>query len=355
MLSGVENNGLTYHGIDISDENNSLKENVYVDGTYKLCDYKKVNGVKYYACDDIDYVFTIINGKKFKQSQYSKDDVKKNNNAQKYFQEALELKNNMRSYGILELATENAVDSSGNYILNNANNNTPINSKYKIFDDNNIEKSNSNFNRHRLEVIRYSIEKNLSIAIANYNNYSHVTTDFQMPKLKEYEWDSILNNVSVISFLQGLNIGGKVYNGYAIVNNNKNEEVVTEDSIYIADGINNSNTYYKVTDKIFTESSTSWNNYRGVFNVDFEIKSAEREEDREVHYYYPNASLASYTSIVTNSGIDDRYQGDIYSYLLEDSSRKELASIYFTALARERYSMYKVDNTYEKIQEIMRN
>ena len=70
-----------------------------------------------------------------------------------------------------------------------------------------------------MSVIRYSIERNLSIAIANYNNYSGVTTNFQMPELKENEWEKILNNISIISFLQGLNIGGKIYNGYSIITN----------------------------------------------------------------------------------------------------------------------------------------
>ena len=70
---------------------------------------------------------------------------------------------------------------------------------YEIFKYNDngvaIEEPNSNFNQHRLQVIRYSIEKNLSIAIANYNGYSTQTsTNFQMPKLKEDEWEKILNN-----------------------------------------------------------------------------------------------------------------------------------------------------------------
>ena len=52
-----------------------------------------------------------------------------------------------------------------------------------------------------------------------------------MPKLKESDWDKIMDNVSVISFLQGINIGGKVYNGYSIITNTKNEDVVMEDSI----------------------------------------------------------------------------------------------------------------------------
>ena len=86
-----------------------------------------------------------------------------------------------------------------------------------------------------MAVIKYSIEKNLSIAIANYNNYTGVKANFQMPKLKEDEWDKIYSNISIISFLQGLNIGGKVYNGYSIINNTKNNEYVSENSIYIAD------------------------------------------------------------------------------------------------------------------------
>ena len=89
---------------------------------------------------------------------------------------------------------------------------------YKIFElgnaDYSIEEPQSKFNEHRLAVIKYSIEKNLSIAIANYNNYTGVKANFQMPKLKEDEWDKIYSNISIISFLQGLNIGGKVYNGY---------------------------------------------------------------------------------------------------------------------------------------------
>ena len=59
-----------------------------------------------------------------------------------------------------------------------------------------IEEPNSNFNQHRLAVIRYSIEKNLAAAIANYNYFSGSTNNFLMPKLKEDEWDKILNNIS---------------------------------------------------------------------------------------------------------------------------------------------------------------
>ena len=52
-------------------------------------------------------------------------------------------------------------------------------------------------------------------------------------------------NVSIISFLQGLNIGGKVYNGYSIVTNTKTEEVVNNDSIYI---VTSEGQYHRATD-----------------------------------------------------------------------------------------------------------
>lgn len=329
--------------IDILAE--SLQENVYVDGGKDKYYYKKINGVKYYTKGEDNEVFTIVNGKKIVQPQYNSQDVMKNNLAQEYYKQAFELKDYMISNGIADLRTSDAVDEKGNKIYSpSGENKTPINSDYEIFDFDNskgIENQESNFNRHRLEVIRYSIEKNLSIAIGNFNDYSGLTTEFRMPKLKEEEWDLILNNMSVISFMQGLSIGGKVYNGYSIVPNNKNEEVVTEDSIYIANGIGVDSTYYKITDSKLTDLTGC----RGVFNVDFERKTSE-----DNNYYYPNEAQGSYTSIVTSSGIS--YDGDIYEYLKD---KKDLAQIYFTALARERMGMYKVDNTYEEMQELMKN
>lgn len=211
---------------------------------------------------------------------------------------------------------------------------------YKIFtyDDNGvaIEEPNSNFNQHRLQVIRYSIEKNLSIAIANYNGYSTQTsTNFQMPKLKENEWEKILNNVSIISFLQGLNIGGKVYNGYSIITNTKNEEVVSEDSIYIA---TNDEQYHKATDSDLLNNS---NIRKGYLNIDFERKSITSSEGIAT-YFFPHSELGCYSSIVNSSTSEDGK--NIYDYMEENKNKGNLAQIYFTALGRERYSIYRTNN-----------
>ncbi len=303
----------------------------------QLYEYIKINGVKYYKDTDGSY-FTLLNGKKIVENGAT---FNENDSAKRYYLEALELKQKIMDYGLDVLTPDDAVDtnSAGNIvsissILGGGADNYFLNTG-KIFDYNNdIEEPDSNFNSHRLSVIRYSIEKNLSIAIANYNYYSDSSsTDFQMPTLKEDEWDKLLNNVSMISFMQGLNIGGKIYNGYAIVNNNKNEEVVTENSIYITtnDGI-----YHSVRENNLNNVLNAETTVNGVFNVDFERKSVYDDEG-VTNYYYPKRQLASYDSIITQSGIDN--YTNIYDYL---QGKDKLAQIYYTALARERYSTYKV-------------
>ena len=59
----------------------------------------------------------------------------------------------------------------------------------KFFDFSEIEEPNSDFNNHRLAVIRYVVESNLSVALANYNNYGTGSYEFRMPKLSEEDWD----------------------------------------------------------------------------------------------------------------------------------------------------------------------
>ena len=101
---------------------------------------------------------------------------------------------------------------------------------FKIFDGN-IHLSSSNFNKHRKAIIRYIIETNLSTAIAGFS--SSAKTDFIMPKISETDWDIIQNDVCEITFLQGLNMGSKKYNGYSVVANTLTKEYVDENDIYI--------------------------------------------------------------------------------------------------------------------------
>ena len=239
------NNTITYRGVEIGEE--TLAE--YVDEDYSAkTNYIKINGVKYYLDSSNSSWYSIINGEKYSQDT---DYLTINDSAVRYYKEAEEFTDWIQT-NLGDLRTSDAVyEEDGSSGLSESEDwgDEPI---FTRQDDSNnegisIEDPNSDFNQHRLQVIRYSIEKNLSIAIANYNNYDGGnTTNFLMPELQEDEWEQILNNVSIISFLQGLSIGGKVYNGYSIVTNTKTEEFINTDSIYI---VTSDGQYHRATDR----------------------------------------------------------------------------------------------------------
>ena len=319
----VNGNNITYNGVNITSEG-PLSEKIYLkndDGTSEIkeLNYIKRNGVKYYT--DGTNVFSVLNGKKSPTTEITVSEINSNENARKYFIESYNLMKFIKDNGIDELTTDNIVKT------NNENDYTAVG---KIFDFNqDIELETSNFNIHRMDVIKHSIEKNLSVAISNFNNYSGVTTEFQMPKLKEEDWDKIMGNISVISFLQGINIGGKVYNGYSVITNTKNEDVVMLDSIYVKkpDGI------HRITENGLTSAGAV-----GVFNVNLEART-----ESDGTKYLPIGGDLSYDSVITQNGIntslDDSYDGDLTKYVR--SLGNDLKKMYYTALARERYGIYR--------------
>lgn len=271
---------VTYRGVNIKSE--ELKENAYsindANGNYDYSKgeipYVKINGVKHYKEADNKW-YTILNGEKYYDEaglEYNTTDT----SGKRYYEKAKEFRDTLDACGITGLQIEDAYDFDGTTRLF-PNESGPIftEREYRGSETVDIEEPNSSFNEHRLKVIRKVIEKNLSLAIHNYNEYlpgNDPSTTFQMPKLKEDEWDRVVNNVCIISFLQGLNIGGKIYNGYSIVTNDKNEEVVKEESIYIA----NDTTYYKVTKEGLNEMvNSNSNNYKGFLNIDFEMKKID--------------------------------------------------------------------------------
>ena len=354
----VSNGGNTvkYRGIEIQEE--AMLEEYVGQTKYP---YIKINGVKYYQDTDGSW-FALLNGEKSKQETLK---VGPNDSAKRYYKEAAEFRQWLVDNGILDLKETDAVDENGNKLndLRDENGESVYHFKnqniftYQQADGTSIEEPSSVFNEHRLAIIRRSIERNLSLAIANYNKYTTVTTDFQMPCLKEEEWDQVLNHVCMISFLQGLSIGGKIYNGYSIVSNNTNEEVVTEESIYIAeknDTLGNPGYYYRVEDTTLNTQNLSQNNYIGVFNMDFERKSMPITDDQtdvtQWIYYYPKPQLGSYTSIVSATSMDERLGDNIYQYL-EQPGLEQLAKLYYTALGRERYGMYKLERNADELKQ----
>lgn len=336
LLSNIEKVGdnYKYNEIEISSSETLFEYVIYANdngneasGTYR---YIKKNGMKYYLDSNNNEVFYVLNGKRMRQSGIFANDIINNSSAKKYYEDAYNLRKFIEE-NLSDLSTEDILDENGKKYENN---NNPYYSVGKIFDfsyTDGIESSTSNFNTHRIDVIKHSIERNLAIVINNFNNYSGATTDFQMPKLKDSDWDKIMDNISIISFLQGINIGGKVYNGYSIITNTKNEDVVMEDSIYII--TNNDTIAHRVTEN----GLTGVNSY-GVFNVNLERRTEEISAITK--YYFPVNVTLSYDSIVTQNNVTNLSNSSLKKYL-KDSRQATLAKIYYTALGRERYGLYR--------------
>lgn len=310
--------------------------------------------------------------------------ITKNKSAYEYFKDAYEFSkacfetpvNGYKDKGNRDVLTGyhlQDLKSSDSYIYNQMATNATISEDvtditdygdFEIFGgDIAIEKASSNFEQHRKSIIRYVIETNLSTAIASFSSGASDKTDFIMPKIAETDWETIENDICVISFLQGMSIGSKKYNGYSVVANNLTKEYVDENDIYILakDNASGNNIYCKPHDRnlnsIYTvqDKNSSTNYYPGIWKLSFETRQDASIEGGETVIYKPlsyyNSSgarvgyVGSYTSIMGSSGINygaSEYP-DMYSYM-NSATNDKLRKAYFVGLARERKGAYNINN-----------
>ena len=222
----------------------------------------------------------------------------------------------------------------------------------KIFKDiENPEQKDSNFNEHRMAVIKNSIQSNLITAISTYNTHAN-TYEYMLPQISEIDWYTITSKVCVMSFLQGIPIGTKYFNNYSVVSNSKNQEFIDKDSIYIVD--KNHNSYHKIgCEKILTE--TEENYYMGYLNLNFvrqSIEVSDSDSSRKTNWFYPRQELGCYECTVSTklyytandiiSGNNIIINGKTYNK--DNDNYSELRKKYITALAREKYDLYKSNN-----------
>lgn len=377
-----ENVIIKYNGIEIGTE--SLKEylplSIDKNDENAAYPYAKINGTKYYLIDDKEgdqQIVYVSNG--FFRTQCKSTDsdktafnaykniIENNYMAKEYYYEAYKFTHWFKESGLSALTYGDAWDE---VLVKNSDgsgaeqeyreiwpeNSTPIfqfNSSSDI--KNNIENETSAFNQHRLAVIRYKIENNLAIAISNYNAYSGATkVVFQMPELKEDEWDQIIHNISLISFLQGLPIGEKTYNGYTLVTNSESEEVVLEGNIFMlgersnGESANGEKVYYRIGDVELEDGGTATlnaGNYgdkvsAGRLNLDFKRRYVTRTDKTQTYYYYQMRNFkASYNSVVMQDKVTTF--DDIYKYISGVSPDYQKA--FYTALGRERQGSSAVD------------
>ena len=348
---------ITYNGITIGTE--KLKEYLPFDSNTPY-PYAKINGTKYYEVNN--EIVYISNGTVVSQAKDSDNDkiaynaykniIENNYMAKQYYFDAYNFTKWFKESGLSaleyadawdEVLVKNGDKAETKYEQVWEGNHTKIfqfNSSSSSNIEGNIENETSQFNQHRLEIIKRKIETNLAIAISNYNSYSNVSNVFQMPELKDDEWDQIINNISLISFLQGMPIGGKVYNGYTLITNSESEEVVLEENIYMLGADMN---YHRIGDKDLENDTVELvsGNYgsdsssAGRLNLSFTRKYIMNSN--ATYYYYPLKEFnASYNSIVMQNKVTT--YDDIYQYIGKQSDKYKQA--FYTALGRERQGKF---------------
>ncbi|MBQ2917481.1 MAG: hypothetical protein IJE59_04910 [Clostridia bacterium] len=188
----------------------------------------------------------------------------------------------------------------------------------------NVESEESVFNQHKREVIKQTLISNLNQAITSYSRNSE--GEYQLPMLSETDWDQILRNVSIITFVQDIPIGVNYYNNYAIATSTSNKEFVNINEIYLHT-TSNTDGYYHMPycEKLQAEKVI------GYRNLDYVIKSYETE-NKETKYYYKHENIANqacYYCLIQRS----LFSGEG----LDDNTKNSHENAYKRALARERY------------------
>ena len=290
--------------------------------------------------------------------------LKSNNNAAlKYYEEAVVFSNWVNDK-MATITQSDAVEKNGSTAIFEGSNlkdgysdlgDDPI---FQTSSDNDPLVSWSTFNEHRMNVIRYSITQNLSNVLQNFGN--SIGVDFRMPNISEQEWYNIENNVTFVSFMQGMPLKGKTYNNYCVVSNNTNKECVNTDSIYIIAKIDGAEEYHKPGCKHLAEKYGSANIIGAYAAGEFKRKSISVNgedlnamvqnngggiEDAGRAFFYPQSPYTACYDCIVNAA-DLNSVDDILTETGSYASGKAangLVPIYRRALARERYNLYTIN------------
>ena len=354
----------TYTGVNIFRLNNNLR--VYLTETeanglaqfLELGDYTQINTNNFLDNSAYNYY---KNAKEF--SEFFVNLV----NGQNNLKVVTDTYNNQLNYTALNTETGEEV---------------PVHSRaeYEIADvfnikasDNDPETESSLFNEHRMDVIISSIESNLLSIISNFNIHNNSGFEFSLPVLSEEDWYKITNNVTVVSFMQGLPIGNyKYYSNYSIVANTLNKEFVSRDSIILreretGERNNDKNGIYH-NPRCLTLNNEDSSNLVGYNVIDYqqqlasydEIDSTTYEQTTLTFYYYPHSGSGAYECIIGKDellfttdnlilgtefhSINDAYEDEGTSTYEGRKPSENIRKAYITALAREKYNLYKVSD-----------
>ncbi len=182
----------------------------------------------------------------------------------------------------------------------------------------------SRFNDEKYEVIKNSLNNNLTQAMYVYGR--HVALDFQMPELSGEDWDTILNNICFIAFMQGMPVGTTVYNDYTIAVSTENKETVNSNDIYY---VGDDGSYHRIWCPHLT------GNIQGINKIQF------KNQESATHKTVP----ACYYCMINASNPNIEYI-DIYKEKYEPRNYNESARkiAFYSAIANEKLKLVKASN-----------
>ena len=194
---------------------------------------------------------------------------------------------------------------------------------FRIDENNDPENIYSIIVEHKREIMKNKVIGNLNLSISNYNRSG--TYGFKLPILTEKDWEQVFSNISLITFFQGIPIGLKYYNNYAIATSTTNREYVDPGELLFSGEDTNYHRVYceKCGNIIYT-------GYRSVEYVQKEFTKGENN----IYYYQhdnvnnTNSEIACYYCTVNKANYKQTENEEI-AYLQAKS--------YGEALARERY------------------
>ena len=203
------------------------------------------------------------------------------------------------------------------------------------------EDENSPFVEHKRHVMQDKIQSVLNTSITSYAKNSGI--NYKMPKLLEEDWQKIYSDISFVTFVQGMNLGFKKYNGYCVMNSSNHNEYVNPEKMYfIYEDDNGDTEYHSIKcDKIKNRLTNGYKigDFRKT-NIDIIDETDASKTKRG--YFFKFDATACYGCINGNNNlpkIDNNK--NIYSYVTNTNSFRVKKS-YFTSLARERHEMQKV-------------
>lgn len=396
----------------------TLKPYVYYTARY----YKnnETDFIVNYSLDNYIVVYGNINGTYYSKAGYLTYIDKYDNidlsseNAKEYYEASKEFMDWVNKTKLPEIKVQDmVVEVNGTNIKTAKSLNDEKNQYYEfknntqeifnITEENDPEVKTSAFCEHKNAIIKKSIQSNLNLAINNYTKQSEgmgTTYDFKLPILSETEWDKVLSNVSIISFLQGLKVGLKTYNNYMIVSSTGNRQYVDPEDLYFVTAemvedkdnpgkkkIKEIGTYYHRINCPLLAEEIKDNldlTVEGYVNLDFKGTYTEKDKDgNEINkYVYNHTALACYECIVSSKvgGLTyDTKDNDIdsnganrgrkyatsnndnlitfvtktntgtdYSGYYTDTVISKLRNAYYNALFKERFNLVKVSSYVNK-------